>query len=502
MVSENSQWNRTKPIILRLMTKDDTYFAAMQARDHRFDGKFFVGVKTTGIYCRPICPAKPLRKNVEFFTTHLEAEKSGYRPCLRCRPESAPQSPVWIGQSAMVRRAIRMIGGLRISEFNEDQFADLLGVSARHLRRTFVDEIGKTPKQLFFENRLNLARKLLVETNLPISELAFAAGFSSIRRFNDSFRDRFTKSPSQIRRKPILGKFPLTVSLAYRPPYDYAGLLDFYQSHRMGDLERFENQKMHRVIHLDGMVGEVAISDDPANSRLMVEIDFPDTSQIHFIIARVRALFDLDSDPVVVANVLESDAKLKKILSRHSGIRMPSGWDPFEVAISTILGQLVSVKMANKLVSDLIDLAGRDSGLKTASGKSIKLFPTPKELLNADLSKLGTTGRRKETIKRFCDNLVEGKLSLESTQDVDLFLKSLLSIRGIGPWTAQYITMKALRHTDTFPETDLILARALEIHPKHVVNAMSPWRGYVAALFWKEYSTQLTKMRSKVRKKN
>lgn len=173
------------------MKKEDIYFEAMKTRDHRFDGKFFVGVKTTGIYCRPICPAKPKRENVEFFRNHIEAEEAGYRPCLRCRPESAPRSPAWIGKSAIVQRAVKVLNSQDSLKFDEDQFAEQFGVTARHLRRLFVEEIGKTPKQLSFENRLNLARKLITETALPITEIAFASGFSSIRRFNDSFKDRF-----------------------------------------------------------------------------------------------------------------------------------------------------------------------------------------------------------------------------------------------------------------------------------------------------------------------
>ena len=195
------------------MKRDDAYYEAMKARDARFDGKFFVGVKTTGIYCRPICPAKPKRENVEFFNSHLEAERAGYRPCMRCRPESAPRSPVWIGKSAVVKRAIKMLHHQNTIEFNEDRFADLFGVSARHLRRLFIEEIGKTPKQLSFENRLNLSRTLITETRLPIAEVAFASGFQSVRRFNEAFQKRFKKSPTLVRRNPSAPKEGLKIKL-------------------------------------------------------------------------------------------------------------------------------------------------------------------------------------------------------------------------------------------------------------------------------------------------
>jgi AraC family transcriptional regulator of adaptative response / DNA-3-methyladenine glycosylase II len=468
-----------------MKTKEDIFYEAMLARDHRFDGKFFVGVKTTGIYCRPICPAKPKRENVEFFGDFLSAEKAGYRPCMRCRPESAPLSGAWLGKSAMVQRAVKIINQQETISFDENHFADLFGVSSRHLRRVFTQEIGKTPKQLAFENRLNVARKLIVETSLPLTQIAFASGFESIRRFNSAFKDRFKQNPSEIRRaKPKKGS-GLKISLAYRPPYDFEGLLQSYKNHRVGNLERFEDGKMIRVISFDRKVGEITISHVPQQSSVQVEIDFPDTSFIHVILAKVRILFDLDSDPVLISNSLEKHEGLKKILHKHPGIRLPSGWDPFEVAVATILGQLVSVDFGRTLVADLIEMLGEDSGLEL-KGKAIKLFPTPKKIAQADLSKLKTTEIRKETLKLFAQAVASKKLSLEPTQDIENFYQAVRKIKGIGPWTASYMCLKALRHTDAFPETDLILKRALQNYPLSVINEMSPWRGYAAALLWKE----------------
>ena len=252
------------------MKKEDIYFKAMATRDHRFDGKFFVGVKTTGIYCRPICPAKPKRENVEFFHSHLEAEKAGYRPCLRCRPESAPRSPAWVGKSAIVQRAVKILNSQETIEFDEDRFAEQFGVTARHLRRLFTEEIGKTPKQLSFENRLNLARKLITETALPITEIVFASGFSSIRRFNDAFKDRFKKAPREIRRDKVSDRDGLKISIPYRPPFDFEGLMKTYENHRTGSLEWFENGKMHRVITMNGKTGHIAIANSTEASSLIV----------------------------------------------------------------------------------------------------------------------------------------------------------------------------------------------------------------------------------------
>ncbi len=474
------------------MNKEDTFYQAMLARDNRFDGKFFVGVKTTGIYCRPICPARPKKENVEFFPSYIAAERAGYRPCLRCRPESAPGSPVWISTSAIVKKAIRIINSTETLHFDENEFAAKFGVTARHLRRVFVMEIGKTPKQLAFENRLNLARKLITETTLPVTSIAFASGFESIRRFNDAFKKRFSKSPRDIRKLKITPQTGLKLSLPYRPPYGFYSLIKFYQSHRIGELERFENGKMIRIIESDGKVGQVIISNNPEQSCLVVEIDFPDTTFIQGILNRIRDMFDLDSDPILIANVLETDPGIKKLLKKYPGTRLPSGWDSFEIAVSSILGQFVSVERGRTLVSDLIHLLGKDSGLIN-EGKSIKLFPSPCVIAASDLKGLKTTYARKETLRSFAQAILSGSLSLEPTQDVDHFIKDLEKIKGIGPWTSSYMAMKVLKYADAFPQTDLIIARALEKHPLEIIQKMSPWRGYVTTLLWQEYALTLKK---------
>lgn len=474
--------NAPKPL-----NDEDTMYRAMLARDHRFDGKFFIGVKTTGIYCRPICPAKPKRENVEFFANHLLAERAGYRPCMRCRPESAPRSPAWIGKSAIVQRAIKMLNVPETLSFNEDEFAAHFGVGARHLRRVFVEEIGKTPKQLASENRLNLARKLVTETQLPMTEIAFAAGFESIRRFNDAFLQRFSKSPKDSRKtKSQKNEKTLRLTLSYRPPFDFQTLWAFYRNHGVGELEHFESGRMTRVISYGGEVGTVSISDDPERSQLVVDIDFPNTRYLPNILAKIRDVFDLDSDPVAIANALEVDPKMKKLLRKHPGIRLPSGWEPFEVAVGTILGQLVSVERGRQLLADLVEMLGKDSGLKR-DGKVIKLFPTPEQIADADLTHLKSTQARKATLKSFAQAVAKGQVSLHPTQALEAFYASLKPIKGIGPWTADYMALKAIRHTDAFPQTDLILARCLEKYPLEKINTMRPWRGYVAALLWLEY---------------
>jgi len=469
------------------MKKEDAYYQALRTRDPRFDGKFFVGVKTTGIYCRPICPAKPKAENVVFFSSPFEAERAGFRPCLRCRPESAPRSPAWVGKSAVVQRAIKLLGTQEAIDLDEDEFAARFGVSARHLRRLFIEEIGKTPKQLSFANRLNLARKLISETPLSLTEAALASGFHSIRRFNDAFKERFKRSPSQIRRTPLAREEGLKISLSYRPPFDFDTLLAYYRSHRVGELEWFDAHALHRVVSFGRTVGQITVSNEPDRSRLLVEIAFPDTTKLHAILSRMRAMFDLDSDPIVVANALETDRRFRAMLQRDPGIRLPSGWDPFESAIAIILGQLVSVEHGRRLVSNLVELVGEESGA-LGDGRKVKLFPSPERIATADLAALKTTAIRRRTLKAFSQAVADGALSLEPTQDVAAFSETVRGIGGIGPWTASYMALKCLRHTDAFPETDLVLARSLERHPRAALQKMSPWQGYAAALLWREHA--------------
>jgi AraC family transcriptional regulator, regulatory protein of adaptative response / DNA-3-methyladenine glycosylase II len=260
--------------------------------------------------------------------------------------------------------------------------------------------------------------------------------------------------------------------------------MNSYKKHQVGNLEWFEDGVMHRVVAINGKVGQIAISNDANDSTLIVEIDFPDTSSIRTIITRVRNLFDLDSDPVIIANTLGIDPDLKKLLQKYPGIRLPSGWDPFEVSVGVILGQVVSVERGRILVADLIEIAGIDSGI-VVNGKQVKLFPTPAEIVEADLNRLKTTQSRKQALVEFCKAVIGNRISLEPAQDLEAFKEKLLSIKGIGPWTVHYIALKALRDADSLPSTDLILGKALKVHSREVLARMSPWRGYIAALYWR-----------------
>ncbi len=477
--------------------KHDVFYQAMLARDYRFDGKFFIGVKTTGIYCRPICPAKPKRENVEFFLSSTAAEKSGYRPCLRCRPECAPLSPAWFGKSAVVQRALRVIASDGFFYSDEDKFADQFGVTARHLRRLFVEEVGQTPKQIAFNNRLNFARKLIVESNLPMTSVAMTAGFSSLRRFNDSFKKRFYRAPSALRKKreqSTDGGIELTLS--YRPPLDWQALLAFYRSHQVSGVETVSEFAYERVFRLGKALGFLKVTQDEGKPQLRLQVAIDDPTVLFTIAQKVRQMFDLDSDPLLIANSFQTHKFLDSLGKKYPGLRLARGWDPFETAICTILGQLVSVSQARALVAQLVENYGERVAHPITSEVAF-LFPTADALALSDLGAVKTTQARKNAIKEFARLVFSKEIDLQIPQDADTARKRLLSIFGIGPWSAEYIGLRALGNTDAFPGTDLILKRAIEKHSDLDLETIRPWRSYAAVYLWKHYASELSKQKGK-----
>lgn len=474
-MSENGESITPGGCILPLMN-DDTLYKAMLARDHRFDGLFYVGVKTTGIYCRPICPAKPKRENVEFFSSATIAEEKGYRPCLRCRPESAPQSPVWMGKSAIVQRALRVIATTTTFDLKEEAFAEKFGVSARHLRRLFMDELGQTPKKIYDSNRLGFARKLIVETGLPMTAVAMTAGFSSLRRFNDAFKKRFHRAPRELRLAKKTAEKGVSLSLSYRPPFNWEHLLGFYRAHLIGGVEEVTESSYARHFRLGKDSGHLLVTHDPKELKINLSVECENPTILFAVAQRVRQMFDLDSDPLLIANCFQTDPLLSKLWLRKPGLRVARGWDPFESAVCTILGQLVSLAQARKLVHQLV----------SAYGSEGKYFPEPKVLAEASLAEVRTTENRKAAIRELARRVVSGELDLHSPQGPEQMKRALLEIPGLGPWSAEYICLRALGHTDSFPKTDLILKRVLEKHPKLNLDAIKPWRSYAAVYLWNE----------------
>ena len=485
-----------------MRTKSDIFYAAMLARDARFDGKFFIGVKTTGIYCRPICPARPQQKNVEFFQDALSAEKAGYRPCLRCRPECAPRSAAWLGKSAVVQRALKLISDNKLIDKSEDQFAELLGVSARHLRRLFEEEVGKTPKQIADLQRLDFARRLVVETSIPFTDIAGASGFSSIRRFNDAVKRRFSRSPTLLRKikaTPSSDK-GIQLVLPYRPPLDWASLIRFYQGHQIAGVEAVSDSSYERVFELHGEIGGLRLELVQKTSELKVHIVTPSYKHLFQIVQRVRQMFDLDSDPLLITDAFASSSFLSDLSVKYPGLRVPKGWDGFETATSSILGQLVSTEQAQRLVKQLVEKYGKKV-VNPLTQQTLSLFPSSQILAQETLQGIGTTQSRKNTIRELSQKVLEGRIQFDSSQDPQAFRKALLEIKGIGLWTAEYISLRALGDPDAFPHTDLILKRALELHPNLQLENIKPWRAYAAMYLWKEYAAKLSN-KGKKRKEN
>lgn len=474
-----------------MMTSEERCYQAVLARDARFDGRFFVAVKTTGIYCRPICPARPKRQNVEFFTSAQAAEAAGYRPCLRCRPESAPGSPAWIGTSATVERAVRLIAQGRLEDNTEQAFADQLGITARHLRRLFDGAFGCTPKQLHDAARLDFARKLILETRLPMTEIAFAAGFRSVRRFNDAVKGRFHRAPSTLRslRRGQKATPLIRLSLAFRPPYDWDGVLDYYRRHRIAGIEALEEDAYSRVFLLreSATTGFFRVRPHRLKPELLLDVVISDTRQLTRVVQRVRRMFDVDADPRAIGQAFFRSPALMSLHQQNPGARLAGGFDPFETAIGTILGQVISVGQASRLMSDLVSGYG-DEIAHPVSGERIRVFPGPRTLAESDLGLLKTTARKREAIRQFSRRVHEGALDFDRMEPAETFKNALRTIPGLGAWTVEYILLRALGDSDAFPADDLVLNRFRQANPDVEPDDVRPWRGYLALLIWHAYA--------------
>lgn len=473
------------------------YYDAMLARDYRFDGKFFVGVKTTGIYCRPICPARPKIENVEFFPSAPAAEKSGYRPCLRCRPEAAPLSPAWYGKSAIVQRSLRAIINEGLNGLSEDEFASKFGVTARHLRRLFVSEIGKTPRQFHEEQKLNLARKMLVETRLPVTDICYSAGFQSLRRFNAAFKARFSRTPIALRKTgPAYRGEPsvTSISLSYRPPYNWRALLTYLMRHQTDHIEEITPDAYIRYFPTRQGIGRVIVKNDEAKSRLVAYFDRFDHEQLYGLIQNIRRLFDLDADPLLVSSQFERIELLRKLDEKSPGVRAPGCWNGLETAVGIILGQVVSMDQARRNMRHLLQSYGEE---RQWQDKKVFVFPEAAKLARSDLDSLPVTQIRKRTVRLLAEKVAEGALSLTAHQDPAGVKEKLKAIPGIGDWTAEYIGMRCLSDPDSYPETDLILKRVADIERGMNLQQARPWRAYAAFLLWDAYAGKLVKKRGR-----
>ncbi len=460
---------------------------ARLSRDPRFDGKFFIGVHSTGIYCRPVCPApSPKEQNVEYYPSAAAAAEAGLRPCLRCRPECSPGTPAWLGSSVTVSRALRLIAEGALEQDGVDTLAERLGMGSRHLRRLFLEHLGATPVAVAQTRRLLAAKKLIDETTLPLTEIAIASGFGSIRRFNAAFLQTWGRSPRLMRR--LRGKAPVggpcTLELRYRPPFDWAALIGFLAGRAIGGVEYVEGDVYRRTIVTARGPGWIEVR--PAGAAaLKLSVHCPDSSDLLATASRVRRLFDLDADPQAIAAHLRPDPLLGPLLKTRPGLRVPGAWDGFELGVRVILGQQVSVAGASTLAARLVRKLGQPVAFDAAG--LTHTFPQPCEFANADLA-IGLPAARAEAIRHYAREVANGAVSFNAAVDSRAFQEKLRSLPGIGPWTAQYIAMRALSDPDAFPAGDLVLLRAAGETKfaalERRAETWQPWRAYAAMHLW------------------
>lgn len=475
---------------------------ARLSRDARFDGLFFTAVITTGIYCRPVCPAPaPKPENVAYYANAASAEAAGFRPCLRCRPELSPGDGAWRRGDEVVARALKLIDEGALAEQPLAALAGRVGLGERQLRRLFVDRLGVAPLGVHATRRLLFAKQLLTETALPVTGIAMAAGFGSLRRFNATFFEAYRMAPRDLRRRPVAALTDtLTLRMGYRPPYDLAAMLAFLRGRALPGVERVDQDSYARVIAAPGddpaaTPGWLRVSAWPGGEHaLKLELHGAASTRLLDTVTRLRRMFDLDADPQAIAQALSASPRLRPLLKSHPGLRLPSGWNGFEIAVRAVIGQQVSVAAARTLTARLAQQFGTPLPEGIAVPGLEHRFPTPLALADADLTRIGLTRARVDTVRTVACALLDGRVDFRSERTLDDFVARWVALPGIGPWTAQYIAMRGLGHPDAFPTDDLVLRRAASTDGDTLgskalaacADAWRPWRAYAVIHLWRE----------------
>ena len=476
----------------------DVCYRALRTRDPRFDGRFYTAVVSTGIYCRPICPARtPKIESCLFLPSAGAAHQMGFRPCLRCRPEVAPGLAGATGTASTVSRALGLIAEGGFDEGGADELASRLGIGARHLRRLFDRHVGAAPVAVAQAHRILFAKKLLGETSLSMTEIAEASGFGSVRRFNAVFVDTYGRAPSELRRSKRGGVAvgpAVVLKLPFREPYDWEAIAQFLAARSIPGVEAVTDGCYRRTFELGGVAGVLEVSRARDASHLLATIHASDVKALGPVVARLRRLFDLDADIGAVDAHLGRDRALARGVRKRPGIRVPGAWDAFELAVRAVLGQQVSVRAATTFAGRLVAAHGR--ALPSVAGRDgaaeLMLFPTAATLAEADLTGIGLTRTRAATLNALSAACAARPKLLEPGRTLEQTVEELCAVPGIGPWTAQYIAMRALRETDAFPASDLGLLRAMATSagrptPSALAEraeAWRPWRAYAALRLW------------------
>jgi AraC family transcriptional regulator, regulatory protein of adaptative response / DNA-3-methyladenine glycosylase II len=471
-----------------MLLDSNACFRAVRARDRRFDGRFYVAVASTGIYCRPICPVRPpKRENMHFYSSAAGAEGAGYRPCLRCRPERAPGLAPIDAVGRLVSAAIAGIEEHALSSARVGELAASLGVSDRHLRRVTEAQLGVSPIELAQTQRLLLAKRLLRETSLSQTEIAFASGFGSVRRFNALFKSRYGLNPRAVRGKSGVTD-GLCVQLEFRPPFAWNSMLAYLHLRAIPGVEMADTTHYRRTVEIGGSQGWIAVSMHKDANALHLEISPSLTPVIGAVIARVKRLFDLGAAPDAVGALLRQDSLLASTVRRLPGLRVAGAFEGFELAVRTVLGQQVSVKGASTISGRWAEAFG--TPIATPFAELNRLAPSAEcmsEVSAENIAALGMVGSRARCLAALARAVAERKVVLAFASNVEEQIENLMSLPGIGPWTAQYIAMRALHWPDAFPAGDLVLMRAAHANQKQLLErakAWQPWRAYAAHYLW------------------
>jgi AraC family transcriptional regulator, regulatory protein of adaptative response / DNA-3-methyladenine glycosylase II len=471
----------------------ESCYRLSDSRDPRYDGIFFIAATSTRLYCRPSCPARqPKRANVRFYPTAAAAQSAGFRACKRCRPDAAPGSPDWNWRADSVARAMRLIADGTVDREGVSGLAKRLGFSERHLRRLLAEQVGAGPVALARAQRANTARLLIESTVMPFSDAAFAAGFHSVRQFNDTVRDVFASTPSQLRRRSS-GASPrplgvVELRLSCREPFDGAALLRFLEVRAVPGLEEVSGGTYRRALTLAHGTGWVELTPDVRAVRCLLRLD--DLRDLATAVARCRRLLDLDADPLAIAETLGRDEAIGDLIRARPGLRVPGCVDGDELILRAVLGQHVSLRTAQTRTARLVESFG--TPLEQPLGTVTHLFPAAAVLAETDPETLAGPVLRREKLRALAARLASGEVRIDVGSDQREALTRLLAIPGIGPWTAGYVAMRGFHDPDAFPHGDAALRRTLKAlgHPDDhrslavLQQRWRPWRAYATLHLW------------------
>jgi AraC family transcriptional regulator of adaptative response / DNA-3-methyladenine glycosylase II len=479
-----------------LELEPDICWQAMHSRDRRFDGRFFVAAVTSGLYCRSICPvpfAKP--NNIALFPCAAAAEAAGYRPCRRCHPESSPGTPAWLGTSAVVSRALRLIWDGALDGSTVDELAERVGIGSRQLRRLFIKHLGVPPIKIASTHRVHFARNLIEQTDMPMAEISLNAGFKSLRQFNHAVLTIAGYSPTELRRlrdssavSSRRGEF--VMRLVYRPPFNWPSLVAFLKPRATPGVELVEDNSYQRTVENDGGAGVIDVRPDRERACLIVRIALPKYRGLLRAVERVRRVFDLAADPLQIASHLSHDPRLRPLLNGHQGLRVPGVWDGFEVAVRAALGQRLTVVDSSSLAGKLVRNFGRP--IETSVDGLTHLFPRPEDLAGAELTPLGISRESAGSIRALARALRDKEFTFESLRTLEETVSRLSAIEGVGEEMAHYIAMRACGEPDAFPLDYRSLSHggwegevpASAEQLRNLAEEWRPWRAYAAMHIW------------------